>query len=140
MRIDPPPRRTAPEPLLPMIDVVFFLVVFFMMVGRLAAPEPFAVTAPEARGDPVLGEFALYVDAAGEAGFAGDDGVARGPAAMTALAAARAAWCGQADCAAEAPPLLLHADAAAPATRVAALLPELAAMGFANLTLITAAP
>lgn len=43
-------RRTRPsdagEPILPLIDVVFFLLVFFMLVGRMDATAPFHVTPP----------------------------------------------------------------------------------------------
>ena len=48
MRVTSPLRKDIrqAEPLLPMIDVVFFLIIFFMMVSHFADPEPFAVARP----------------------------------------------------------------------------------------------
>jgi biopolymer transport protein ExbD len=141
MRIhDQPPRRSRVEPLLPMIDVVFFLVVFFMIVSRLAAPEPFAVARPAAAGaEETMGEFSLFLSATGVLGFVGPDGSAEGEAVLPALIAARAAYCGREDCAALPPVLLFHADAAAPAAKLAEVLPALKAAGFAEVSLLTVA-
>lgn len=44
MRLARPPRRTPPETIIPLIDVVFFLLVFFMLIGRMDATAPFEVT------------------------------------------------------------------------------------------------
>jgi len=44
-------RRTRPEPsetIIALIDVVFFLLVFFMLIGRMDATAPFDVAPPEA--------------------------------------------------------------------------------------------
>lgn len=46
MRLNRPPRRQHPETIVALIDVVFFLLVFFMMIGRLDASAPFAVFPP----------------------------------------------------------------------------------------------
>lgn len=141
MRIDDtPPRRTRIEPLLPMIDVVFFLVVFFMIVSRLAAPEPFPVSRPAAlEAQETKGEFSLFLSAAGELGFIGPEGAAEGAAVLPALIAAKVAYCGQEDCSGFPPVLLLHADAAAPAAKLAEVLPVLQAAGFAEISLLTVA-
>lgn len=141
MRIsDQPPRRSRVEPLLPMIDVVFFLVVFFMIVSRLAMPEPFAVTRPAAEGaQEMMGGFSLFLSASGELGFVGPDGAAGGEAALPALMAAKAAYCGREDCATLPPVLLLHADAAAPAAKLAEVLPALKIAGFGEISLLTVA-
>ncbi|MEX0970790.1 MAG: biopolymer transporter ExbD [Paracoccaceae bacterium] len=37
---------TMPDPLISLIDVVFFLLVFFMLVGRMDATAPFDVAPP----------------------------------------------------------------------------------------------
>jgi biopolymer transport protein ExbD len=141
MRLDPPPASARPEALLPMIDVVFFLIVFFMMVSQFASPEPFTVDAPSAQSvDAVEGEYALYLSASGALGFAGDGAIITGEAALTALAAARDAGCRRQDCAAQAPALVLHADLGAPATALAEVLPRLAAAGFGDVRLITVTP
>ncbi|MEM7171618.1 MAG: biopolymer transporter ExbD [Pseudomonadota bacterium] len=39
--------RKNPEPLLPLINVVFLLLIFFMLAGRLTAPDAFWVQVPE---------------------------------------------------------------------------------------------
>ena len=44
MRLARAPRRTPPESIIPLIDVVFFLLVFFMLIGRMDATAPFDVT------------------------------------------------------------------------------------------------
>lgn len=46
MRLDRRPRRTAPETIVALIDVVFFLLVFFLLIGRMDATAPFEVLPP----------------------------------------------------------------------------------------------
>lgn len=41
-------NRPMPETIVALIDVVFFLLVFFMLVGRMDATSPFEVTPPRA--------------------------------------------------------------------------------------------
>lgn len=41
--------RPAPETIVALIDVVFFLLVFFMLVGRMDATAPFEVAPPVSR-------------------------------------------------------------------------------------------
>ena len=41
-------KRPVPETIVALIDVVFFLLVFFMLVGRMDATSPFDVTPPNA--------------------------------------------------------------------------------------------
>ena len=42
-------RRSQPETTVALIDVVFFLLVFFMIVGRMDATAPFNVTPPRSQ-------------------------------------------------------------------------------------------
>jgi biopolymer transport protein ExbD len=44
MKLARRPRRTSPETIIPLIDVVFFLLVFFMLIGRMDATAPFEVS------------------------------------------------------------------------------------------------
>ena len=44
MRLARPAGRTPPGTIIPRIDVVFFLLVFFMRIGRMDATAPFEVT------------------------------------------------------------------------------------------------
>ena len=37
-------RRESPETIIPLIDVVFFLLIFFMLIGRMDATAPFDVS------------------------------------------------------------------------------------------------
>ncbi|WP_412553928.1 ExbD/TolR family protein [Shimia sp. MIT1388] len=43
-----PQRRPQNEPIIALVDVVFFLLVFFMLVARLDATAPFEVVPPSA--------------------------------------------------------------------------------------------
>ena len=43
MKLARRPRRVAPETIIPLIDVVFFLLIFFMLIGRMDATVPFEV-------------------------------------------------------------------------------------------------
>lgn len=139
--LSPPKRRGSDASLLPMINVVFLLLIFFLISAKLAPPEPFAVTPPEAQaGAEATAELTLHLDAAGRLGFrelTSDSAGTDAPllAALAALAVERAATCEGADCP-EAPRLLLRADTAAPVERLAALLPALATAGFAGVELI----
>ncbi len=138
MRIsEPPPRRPPAENMLPMINVVFLLLIFFMISAQLAPPEPFAITPPVAEGEEASpGELMLFLGPEGELGYrelVGDD-----DAALDALAADRDLLC-PGDCP-EPPVLVLRADAGAPATRLASLMPRLGGLGFAAIELVTAAP
>jgi biopolymer transport protein ExbD len=126
MRFAAPRRRPPGESIVAMINVVFLLLVFFLMTARLAPPEPLEVTPPESATEGTAeGEVVLFLAADGALAF----GTARGEAALAALAAALAEASGTA--------VLLRADAAAPARAVAALLPRLAALGAGEVRLVT---
>ena len=43
MKLARPARRQHPETIIALIDVVFFLLVFFMLIGRMDATSPFEV-------------------------------------------------------------------------------------------------
>ena len=48
MKLSRPPARQPPETIVALIDVVFFLLVFFMLIGRMDATAPFEVSPPTA--------------------------------------------------------------------------------------------
>jgi len=48
MRLARRPKRESPETIVALIDVVFFLLVFFLLTGRMDATAPFEVTPPVA--------------------------------------------------------------------------------------------
>jgi biopolymer transport protein ExbD len=117
------PRRPRAESIVPMINVVFLLLIFFLMTSRLAQPDPFEVTPPEADLDaPLEAEATLYVDKTGTLSFDGQTG----DAAMARLA----------EVSAKDAILQLRADAELEATVAAGLLGDLSAAGFARVELV----
>ncbi len=67
MRITRPAPRHHPETIIALIDVVFFLLVFFMLIGRMDATAPFDVTPPTAEtgADMPAGGLTLSISAEG---------------------------------------------------------------------------
>lgn len=119
-----------------MINVVFLLLIFFLMSAQIAPPEPFDVEPPVmAETESAEGEFRLYMDAEGQIGYLDIIGEAE---ALAALAAARESHCAAEPCPDDAPPpLILRADAKLDAARLAALMPKLGAAGFRVVQLVT---
>ena len=139
MDFSTPPRKSPPETLLPMINVVFLLLIFFLISARMTPPEPFPVTPPQSQVQSQAqavggGDFTLYLAADGRIGYAG----ALGDAALATLAADRDRYCAGQDCTAAPPRLSLRADAAVAAQAVAALLPRLGHLGFGRVDLVAA--
>ena len=95
-----------------MINVVFLLLVFFLIAATIALPAPLAVEPPVAEGFPTGPGRALHLSARGEVAF----GSARSEAAVAAAIGAGS-------------PVTLRADAGAEAASVAALLARIAAEG-----------
>lgn len=124
MRIQTPPKRKSGESVIPMINVVFLLLVFFLMTAQIAPPEPFEVIPPasEAEG-PALGRSILHVSATGEMVF--EEAVGQ-TAVLSALSGFP-----------EEEPLMLRADRGVSAETIAALLPKLAAAGVRSLKLVS---
>ena len=48
MRLVRPSRREGPETIVALVDVVFFMLVFFLLTARMDATAPFEVAPPEA--------------------------------------------------------------------------------------------
>ncbi len=68
MKLRRTPKRQAPETIIALIDVVFFLLVFFMLIGRMDATAPFEVTPAIATtgADMPAGGATLSISATGE--------------------------------------------------------------------------
>ncbi len=127
MDFSEPARRPRGESIVPMINVVFLLLIFFLMTSRLAAPEPFEVTPPEADLETeAQSEAIFHVDAAGRMHFDGSEG----DAALARLAAVSA----------ETQTLQLRADAKLEAKALAGLLKKLAEAGLSRAELVVGAP
>lgn len=119
-----PARRPRGESIIPMINVVFLLLIFFMMTSHLVAPEPFDVVPPKTgNGEPGETSAILFLSAEGEIGFE----ELRGSDAVAGFAASANAE--------DAVPQL-RADANAPATSVARLLRDLATAGLSDVALV----
>ncbi len=53
MHFEPPRPRSDDERILPLINVVFLLLIFFMIVGKLSVVEPFELTPPESVSEKI---------------------------------------------------------------------------------------
>lgn len=85
MILTPQAHRATPENIVPMINVVFLLLIFFLMTAAIAPPDPVAVTPPVAGADgEVPRDGRLYLAADGTLAF----GDLRGDAAVAAAVAA----------------------------------------------------
>lgn len=117
------PRKTRGENIVPMINVVFLLLIFFLMSAQIAPPDPFDVSVPEGAGEQKdRAPKTLYVSADGALAY----GEMRGPRALVAL---------QEQDLTEA--LFIHADATLPAERLARLLTQLGTLGISDIHLVT---
>tara|TARA_R110002049_G_scaffold10127_3_gene50405 strand:+ start:112205 stop:112609 length:405 start_codon:yes stop_codon:yes gene_type:complete len=90
MKLQRIPPRPAQESIIPLIDVVFFLLVFFMLIGRMDATAPFDVTPASAAtgSDMPGGGVTLSISAEGDLAFEGQtiDPAALEVAAQAAIA------------------------------------------------------
>jgi biopolymer transport protein ExbD len=124
------PRRPADseDRILPLINVVFLLLVFFMVAGRLAPPDPFALVPPrsEAEGRPAKG---VVIVLAADGRLAVNGGAADPSALTQAVRAARAAEPGAG--------VSLRVDGAAPGRRLVAVLAALHDAGVEDARLAT---
>ncbi|CUH67337.1 protein TolR [Thalassovita gelatinovora] len=126
MQFKRPSRRRTTESVVPMINVVFLLLIFFMMSARIAPAPPFDLTLPTAVQNAALEEDrALYLSADGAVGFQGLLG-AKAWAALGVLDKTQE--------------LTVRADADLPAPMLAAVLAKLAAMGISSASLALRAP
>ncbi len=121
-------KKDEEERILPLINVVFLLLIFFMLAGRLATSEPFRIALPEsAAADETQRRDAVLLLAAD--GRLALDGQALEPAELKTALAARLA---------DVPDLSvnLKADGAAEATAVVAVMETLRDAGLRDLRLL----
>ncbi len=140
MRFSTPPRRHPPESIVPMINVVFLLLIFFLMTAQIAPPDPIEVQPPMVTQPAGMaeGEFTLYLGADGTLAFRDATGE---EAAIAALKAAKEEYCALGGCSdtVPPPPVILRAGAELPGATLARLMPRLAQAGFAEIQLVTVA-
>ncbi|RAP41558.1 hypothetical protein BYZ73_09855 [Rhodovulum viride] len=116
-------QRRQGESIVPMINVVFLLLIFFLMSARLVPPAPFETAPPQAdAAEPATGDM-LHLSAAGDLAF----GDLRGEAVFAALAARPEG----------AAPLVIRADAGVEAVALARIAARLTAEGRGPLRLVT---
>ncbi|NRB16301.1 MAG: biopolymer transporter ExbD [Rhodobacteraceae bacterium] len=75
MKLTRPKRAAQSETIVALIDVVFFLLVFFMLIGRMDATAPFEVRPPIAQTgrDMPAGGITLAIAADGALALDGDE-------------------------------------------------------------------
>lgn len=118
-----PPKPRKGESIVPMINVVFLLLIFFLMTAQIAPPEPFEVTPPVADIDSdAESEAVVHVDKAARLHFDGHEG----DQAIHALTSASN----------ENAIVKLRADAELPAKEMAKLLRQLSGAGLSRVELI----
>ena len=117
------PKRRRGENIVPMINVVFLLLIFFLMSAQIAPPDPFDVELPESKNSTdQRAQNTLFVSLDGTVVFEG----ARDDAAFAKLSAHDAST-----------PLFLKADSELAAPRLATLLSRLAQAGVKDVRLVT---
>lgn len=126
LRLPPRRRRARPGDVVPMINIVFLLLVFFMLTATIVPPDPLQVTPPEAEAEAgAAREAVLHV--------AADGGLALRAHRDAEVFAALADW--PAD-----QPLVVQADAALEGAAFAVLLRRLAEAGVAEAALVVRLP
>ncbi|SDF03777.1 biopolymer transport protein ExbD [Celeribacter baekdonensis] len=141
MNLSGPPRKRVTTGLLPMINVVFLLLIFFLIAGEMQPPEPFDITPPEITPPDITeaqeaeGVFALFLDPSGQLAYRDQiTSFETRQAILSAIDTERRAGCDGDLCDTV---LLIHADKSTPAHFVAQLLPQLGALGFEQVNLVT---
>ena len=78
MRIQEPAQKPYKEMILPLINVVFLLLIFLMVMGQMAERAPFEISpAKSAQGETSQAPLRVFVSADGEMSFAGAKGKAQ---------------------------------------------------------------
>lgn len=128
----PRPRKNGDESILPLTNVVFLLLIFFMLAGTLASPDAFDIKPPVSQSESQARRDGLEIEIAADGSIALDgetldlDGLEQ--RAGDALAADPNLA------------LRLKADGAGDATRVVTVMQVLRDAGGERLRLITIAP
>ncbi|MBO9470986.1 biopolymer transporter ExbD [Endozoicomonas sp. G2_2] len=126
------PRGNGDESILPLTNVVFLLLIFFMLAGRLASPEAFDIQPPVSTSEAQARRDGLEIQLS-----AGGDIAIDGQAVDLDALEERV---GEQIEANPALALRLKADGAGDATRVVAVMQALRDAGGEKLRLITIAP
>lgn len=123
------PKRSAGDTFVPMINIVFLLLIFFLLSATIAPPDPFDMALPEAtssEGDQSQGGNTLYVSAAGDLVYEGF----QNEAALAAIATRNSAMGA----------LIVRADAGLDGAAFASILSQLSMLGVTDLTVTVRQP
>ncbi|WP_282604584.1 biopolymer transporter ExbD [Pelagibius sp. Alg239-R121] len=118
--------------ILPLINVVFLLLIFFMLAGHLAASDPFAITPPKSQSEGRNSPQDLVILVSADGRFA-LDGVEMSEEGVIKAASERL----RKSPAGETPGLRLKTDGNAPAARIVRLMQRLRQAGIQKLKLLT---
>ena len=130
MHFEPPRPRSHDERILPLINVVFLLLIFFMIVGRIATVDPFELEPPKSASEGLpdkADSISLALSADGELALNGE-------AIDREMLESRIQELLEAE---PKPQLLLKADGGAEAERVLEVLELLRAAGGERMQLLT---
>lgn len=131
MRLTVPRRRSDDERTLPLINIVFLLLIFFMIAGRIDGGDPFDVEPPSTDRADAAESVEMVIHLAADGRVALDGQEVPMPLLVEAVAAE---WSD-----ASAARLVIKADGRLAATEVVATMEALHAVGVARVTLIAAA-
>lgn len=124
-----PRRKNDDERILPLINVVFLLLIFFMIAGQLSATDPFHVSPPASISETKLDNKELII-LVGNNGKLALDGETMEETAFRAAIKEKASL--------NAPPLIwLKVDGQAEADRMVVVMEWLRDAGLKNLKLLT---
>ena len=118
--------RSGAEPILPMINLVFLLLIFLLLAATLVPPAPVTVETPRTSAAEPMETQVLRVSLEADGALAFES--VRGPAVLAAIAA-RMSISGPA-------PVALYADRSADAATAVRAAAELAAYGATSISLV----
>ena len=126
------PPRDSDQSVLPLINVVFLLLIFFMLAGQLAASDPFVIEPPKSQSEAQNAPEDMMIQISADGRFA-LDGIEMSKEEV--IEAARRRLISAPD---TAPPALrLKADGRTEAREIVNLMQDLRQAGFEKLKLLT---
>ena len=129
MQFQPSRPRNDDERILPLINIVFLLLIFFMLAGRFSATDPFQITPPQSVSEGQAATQDLVVQMAADGRLA-VNGMLLDESALEAQVAQRLSG-------AEGVRVRLKADGGAAAVQVVAVMELLREAGVKRLQLLT---
>jgi len=132
IRLRRPARLPPGDPIIPLVDVAFFLLVFALLVGRMDATAPFEVSPPVSALGATLPQGGATVAVAADGALSLDGTAAQAAEIVAALGAQAAAG--------TAPFVRINADARAPVSGFLPLVAALEARGVTRIALVVTPP